>query len=140
MPVSRRTLRTFDNQIGRNVFYRAAIHPLAAPLTARLIAKVAAAPSVAVYDPAGYFGDLAAMHDLSGWKIEGVYVQRIEDIGTDRGGFPGRALTEIADSEAAMIFVADFDGDRLLSRLGPYRPIAAESANVSMRCGLRLNS
>ncbi len=127
MPVSRRTLRTFDNQIGRNVFYRAAIHPLAAPLTARMIARVAAASSVAVYDPTGYFGDLAAMHDLSGWKIEGVYVQRIEDIGKDRGGFSTRALTEIADSEAAMIFVADFDGDRLLSRLGPYRPAAAES-------------
>jgi hypothetical protein len=122
---SRRTLRTFDNQSGRNVFYRAAIHPMTAPLTARLIEKVALAPSVAVYDPAGYFADLAAMYDLSGWKIEGVYVQRIEQIGQDRAGFPARALTEIADSAAALLFIADFDGDRLLSRLGPYRPRAA---------------
>jgi hypothetical protein len=123
--VTRRALRTFDNQSGRNVFYRAAIHPMTAPLTARMIDKVARAASIAVYDPAGYFTDLAAMHDLSGWAIEGVYVQRIEEVGQVRAGFTARPLTEIADSTASLIFIADFDGERLLSRLGPYRPAAA---------------
>jgi hypothetical protein len=133
----RRLLRTFDNQTGRNVFYRAAIHPMTAPLTARLIEKVAGADSVAVYDPSGYFTDLAAMHDLGGWNIEGVYVQRIEEAGRDRAGHIARPLTEIADSSAAMIFVADFDGERLLSRLGPYRPKAAASESLD---AIRLGS
>ena len=126
----RRLLRTFDNQTGRNVFYRAAIHPMTAPLTARMIDTVAKADSVAVYDPAGYFTDLAAMHDLGGWKIEGVYVQRIEEVGQDRAGFTARPLTEIADSTASLIFVADFDSERLLSRLGPYRPTATASESL----------
>ena len=65
-----------------------------APLTARLIETVAEADSVAVYDPAGYFTDLAAMHDLGAWKIDGVYVQRIEEAGQNRAGFKARPLTE----------------------------------------------
>jgi hypothetical protein len=128
--VARRALRTFDNQFGRNVFYRAAIHPMTAPLTARMIGTVARAESVAVYDPAGYFTDLAAMHDLSNWTIEGVYVQRVEEIGQDRAGFAARSVMEIAGSAASLIFVADFDGERLLSRLGPYRPKAAQSESL----------
>jgi hypothetical protein len=128
--VSRRTLRTFDNQSGRNVFYRAAIHPMVAALTDRLIAKVARAESVAVYDPSGYFGDLAAIHDLSGWSIENVYVQRIEEVGQDRGGFTTRPLTALADSTATLVFVADLDGERLLTRLGPYRPTIARSESL----------
>jgi len=128
--VPRRSLRTFDNQSGRNVFYRAAIHPMTAPLTAGMIETVAQAESVAVYDPAGYFTDLAAMHDLSGWAIEGVYVQRMEEVGQDCAGFAARPVMEIADSSASLIFVADFDGERLLSRLGPYRPAAARSESL----------
>ncbi len=136
MTVSRRTLRTFDNQSGRNVFYRAAIHPMTAPLTARLVEKVARAPSVAVYDPVGQFADLAAMYDLSGWNVEGVYVQRIEEVGQDRAGHIARPLTEFADSAASLILVADFDGERILSRLGPYRPPAAEAESFdALRLG-----
>jgi len=97
---------------------------MTAPMTERTIAAVACAPSVAVYDPAGYFADLAAIYDLSGWKIEGVYVQRLEEAGQDRAGFIAKPLTELAASDAALIFVADFDGERALSRLGPYRPKA----------------
>ena len=128
--VARRLLRTFDNQTGRNVFYRAAIHPMTAPLTAGMIQSVAKADSVAVYDPAGYFTDLAAMHDLGGWKVDCVYVQRIEEVGQDRAGFAARPLTEIAESPASLIFVADFDGERLLTRLGPYRPKVERSESL----------
>jgi hypothetical protein len=119
---SRRTLRTFDNQSGRNVFYRAAIHPKTAPLTAGMIEALANADSIAVYDPAGYFADLAALHDLESWAVEGVYVQRIEEVGQERAGHKTRPLTELKDSPAALLFIADFDGDTHLFRLGPYRP------------------
>lgn len=132
--VSRRTLRTFDNQSGRNVFYRAAIHPMTAPLTERLIAAVGRADSVAVYDPSGYFADLAAMYDLSGWTIDRVYVQRMEEVGQDRGGFAARPLTELGASAASLLFVAEFDGENRLSRLGPYRPdIAGSESFDSLR-------
>ncbi len=125
MTVSRRNLRTFDNQSGRNVFFRAAIHPLTAALTRHLVAELAAAPRIAIYDPSGCFADLAAIHDLSSWRIEGVYVQRIEEIGQDRGGFIARPLTALPESTAPLLLVADFESDRLMSRLGPYRPAAA---------------
>jgi hypothetical protein len=125
--VSRRTLRTFDNKSGRNVFYRAAIHPITAPMTAQLIEKLARARSIAIYDPVGHFADLAAMHDLSGWTIEGVYVQRLEEVGQDRAGYRARPLTEFAASTASTVLIADFDGEKLLSRLGPYRPMSAQA-------------
>jgi hypothetical protein len=111
------------------VFYRAAIHPITAPMTARLIAKVAEAGSVAIYDPSGYFADLAAMYDLSAWAVEGVYVQRMEEIGQDRGGFAAKSLTELPASKATLLFVAEFDGETRLSRLGTYRPDIAEIAS-----------
>jgi len=129
-------LRTFDNQTGRNVFYRAAIHPMTAPLIEALIARVAAATSVAIYDPAGYFADLAAMYDLSGWAVSSVHCQRIEQVGQDRGGFEARPVTELAQSDAALLLIADFDGARHLSTLGPYRPGAAEWLSFdSLRLG-----
>ncbi len=128
--VSRRSLRTFDNQLGRNVFYRAAIHPMTAPRIEALIERLSQAERIAVYDPTGYFADLAALHDLSGWTVDGIYVQRIEEVGQDRGGFKARPLTELADSTADLLFVAEFDGEALLSRLGPYRPVVAETASL----------
>jgi hypothetical protein len=134
--VSRQTLRTFDNQTGRNVFYRAAIHPTTAPLMERLIADVGAAPSVAVYDPAGYFADLAAMHDLSGWTVEGVYVQKLEEVGRDRGGFAARPLTELACATAPLVFIAEFDAAQIAARLGPYLPETVQVAGFDpMRLG-----
>ena len=109
---------------------------MTAPLIARMIETVARAESVAVYDPSGYFIDLAAMHDLSGWAIEGVYVQRVEEIGEDRAGFAARSVMDIADSTASLVFVADFGGEWLLSRLGPYRPKAAQSESLdALRLG-----
>jgi hypothetical protein len=134
---SRRALRTFDNQTGRNVFYRAAIHPMTAPRTERLVARVAQARSVAVYDPSGYFADLAAMYDLSDWAVDGVYVQRMEEVGQDRAGFTTKPLTELAESTAELLFVAEFDGDLRLARLGPYRPDAGESESFD---SLRLDA
>jgi hypothetical protein len=125
----RGSLRTFDNRSGRNVFYRAAIHPAAAPLLMRLIAQVAERPSVAIYDPAGYFADLAAMYDLSDWSISGLYVQRLEEVGQNRAGFDARPLTRLAEDAASLLLVADFDGERQLSRLGPCRPMGAATAS-----------
>jgi hypothetical protein len=133
--VNRRTLRTFDSK-SSNIFYRAAIHPIVAAKTEALIARVAKAGRVAVYDPAGYFGDLAAIHDLGGWRVEDVYVQRIEEIGRERAGFTAKSLMALADSTADLILVADIDGEKSLSRLGPYRPaIAAVESFDALRLG-----
>ncbi len=131
----RRTLRTFDNQSGRNVFYRAAIHPLVAAKTAELIGRLAEAGTIAVYDPAGYFADLAAIHDLSGWSVEDVYVQRVEEVGQSRAGFTAQPVTALADSKADVLFVVDIDAARRLTQLGPYRP---EIATVESLDSLRL--
>ena len=126
MTAERSTLRTFNNQSGRNVFYRSLIHPMTAPRTAVLIEAMAAHPSIAVYDPSGYFADFAAMHDLSAWRIEGLYVQRIEEVGQTRAGLKTRPVTDLPSSTATALFVAEFDSARQLLRLGPYRPETAE--------------
>ncbi|HLG87521.1 MAG TPA: hypothetical protein VKZ79_10035 [Alphaproteobacteria bacterium] len=136
MTAHRRNLRTFDNQTGRNVFYRAAIHPMTAPLTDRLIERVAAAGSVAVYDPSGYFADLAAMHDLSRWRVAGVYVQRMEQVGGQRCGFSAQPVTALAESNAELLFVAEFEAEKRIAQLGPYRPSADRAESLdSLRLG-----
>ena len=130
MTAHRRNLRTFDNRTGRNVFYRAAIHPMTAPLTERLIERVAGARSVAVYDPSGYFADLAAMHDLSRWPVAGVYVQRMEHVGEQRCGLSARPVTALAESNAELLFVAEFDAEKRLAQLGPYRPSVGRTESL----------
>ena len=136
MTANRRSLRTFDNQTGRNIFYRAAIHPMTAPLTEKLIKRVAEARSVAVYDPSGYFVDLAAMNDLSRWQIEGVYVQRMEQVGETRCGHKTRPVLALPDSNAELLFVADFDAERSLVQLGPCRSAAKRTESLdSLKLG-----
>lgn len=136
MTADRRNLRTFDNQSGRNVFYRAAVHPMTARLTEKLIDRVARAGSVAVYDPSGYFADLAAIYDLSRWPVLGVYVQRIEQAGLARGGFAAKPVTELPESNAELLFVAEFDAERRVSQLGPYRAPAGRTESLdSLRLG-----
>ena len=75
------TIETFSNVKGGNSFYKAISHPLAAPKAEALIARLAAAGAVAVYDPLGLFSGFAEFHDLSALEVSHAFVQDIAQIG-----------------------------------------------------------
>ena len=79
-------IETFSNISGGNGFFKALTHPMAAPAFAALTARLAEAGPVAVYDPLGSFEAVAEFHDFSAVAIEGVYVQRVGDVGNAIAG------------------------------------------------------
>jgi len=116
-------IETFDNVKGGNAVYKALAHPVAAESLARLAARLNKAGLVAVYDPDGVAGPLLALSP--GFDVEGVYVHDTLAVGSSRGGFLARALTELLDSKAAVVLVAAFDAERLAARIAPFVPAGA---------------
>ena len=105
-------IKTFDNKRGGNAFFKAAGHPLAARAMPALLESLAAAGPVAVYDPFDCADDLAALYDLSGLTIEGVYVQDLDHLGRHTLGQPTRPVTDLAAAEAATVWLLSFDAER----------------------------
>ena len=54
-------IETFSNVTGSSALFKALGHPLAQPGLARMIAKLASKPSVALYDPLGFAQTLAEL-------------------------------------------------------------------------------
>ena len=79
-------IETFSNIHGGNGFFKAITHPLAAPMFARLARRLAAGGTVAIYDPSLLFEGIAEFHDFSAIDVDGVFVQRVADIGTTIAG------------------------------------------------------
>ncbi len=69
------------NNAGGATLFKALGHPLTAPKGQALIADLAKAGPVAVYDPTGTIGNFHAYYDLGRPDIAGYYVQRVEDLG-----------------------------------------------------------
>lgn len=115
-------IKTFDNTTGPSVFFKAAGHPLSVEPAKALIARVAAAGPVAIFDPDGVIGDFAALYDLTSWQVSDVFVQRIEDLGLTRFGRPVRPVSELGSISARTILIAGFDADRLRHQIAPVAP------------------
>ena len=87
---------------------------------------VAAAPSVAIYDPAGYFMDFAAVHDLSRWRVAGLYVQRIEEVGQRVRRVHRQTAHQSLRRPVRRFCSSPISTAALISRgSGPYRPAAS---------------
>jgi hypothetical protein len=123
MPLS---IETFSNVKGGNAFYKAVSHPVAARRAQALIARLAAADSVALYDPMGLFSGLAEFYDFSGINFCGAYVQNIETLGRSLVGHTAQPVTELPDSDARIIFVVAFDAERTVDHMRHLVPTAAE--------------
>ncbi len=115
-------IETFNNDTGGNGFFKAITHPLAAPMFDRLTRRLADDAPVAVYDPSGYLGGIAELHDLSGIEIDGVFVQRLADVGRDVAGQNATPVTELHRSRAGHLFVAAFDAARVIRDIGHLIP------------------
>jgi len=74
-------IETFSNVTGGVSFFKAVGHPLVADKARRLIAELAAAGPVAVYDPHGLADAFAELHDCSALSVAGSFVQDISRIG-----------------------------------------------------------
>ncbi|HMB75848.1 MAG TPA: hypothetical protein VKN76_05585, partial [Kiloniellaceae bacterium] len=114
-------IETFSNAKGGNAFFKAIGHPLAARKWPALKDALAAGP-VALYDPLGYADAFAAIYDISGLDIAGIYVQDLEAIGREILGHPAQPVTALPDSPAARIFVTAFDADALVRQIDHLRP------------------
>jgi hypothetical protein len=120
-------IETFSSLKGGNSFFKAVTHPEAADKATALVARLAAAGAVSIYDPFGFLEGFAACRNLDGCRIEGVYVQAVAEIGKERLGCKARPVTELAGSKAALIFIAAFDADRLLQQIAHLLPEGAET-------------
>ncbi len=117
---------TFSNIKGGNSFYKALVHPLAAEKAKALIARIAAKGAVAIYDPRDCHAAIAELYDLSSWRIENVFVQRVESLGRSVSGCAVQPVTELGACRAATLFVAAFDAERLVAHIRHLVPAGIE--------------
>lgn len=110
-------IETFSNRTGPQPFFKALGHPLAVDKVEALIARVAKAGPVALYDPEGHAASMAALYDLASWDLAGCYVQRIEDLGARVLGREVQPVTALKGSGAATVFVASFDAGRAIDHI-----------------------
>jgi hypothetical protein len=123
-------IETFSSLKGGNSFFKAVTHPETTAPAAALVRRLEAARSVAIYDPLGFATGFAALHDLAGVKLAGVYVQAVTDLGLERLGARTRPVTELAVSGAALVFVTAFDAERLVQHIAHLLPAGAEVVSL----------
>jgi len=111
------TIETFSNVKGGNCFYKAVSHPLAAEPARALIARLAAAGPVAVYDPLGLYGGFAQFHDTAALDIRHAFVQDVARIGETLAGRRAQPVTDLPGAGAASLLVAAFDAGRLCDHI-----------------------
>jgi hypothetical protein len=71
-----------------------------------------------------------ACHDLNGTRVEGVYVQSVDDIGRPRLGRAARPVTEIGAAKADVIFVPSFDAAKASRQIEHLAPAGAEVVSL----------
>lgn len=113
------------NNAGGATLFKALGHPKVAPLGHALVAALAEARAVALVDPGGALANVHAFFDLSRLRIEGYYVQRVEDLGTTFLGHAARPLTALPKAAADAVLVLSFDADRFLRGLKHLLPARA---------------
>ena len=106
-------IETFSNVTGGVSFFKAVGHPMAAARARELIADVAAAGPVAIYDPHGMADAFAALHDCSALPIADTFVQDIVKIGKPVLGHSAAPITDLAATGAKALFIMAFDSERL---------------------------
>ena len=116
------TIETFSNVKGGNSFYKAISHPLAAKKAAMLIDRLAAATTIAIYDPYGLYSGFAEFYDLGALTIRYAFVQDIEQIGLSIAGCGAQPVTELRDAKIDALLVAAFDPVRLIDQINHLIP------------------
>jgi hypothetical protein len=115
-------IETFSNATGGNTLYKALTHPCAGEPARALLRELAAHAPIAVYDPGGAAEAFAELFGLEGIDIAGVYVPQVERLGCLVLERAAKPAAELLETPARGLFVAAFDTERMLRRLGPYAP------------------
>ncbi len=117
---------TFSNKTGGFPFFKAIGHPAVADAGRALVARLAAAGPVAIYDPLGFAQAFAELFDFSAVNVAHVFVQDIEAIGDTVLGHGTQPVTDLASSDVAAVLVVAFDGARLVEHIRHLVPAGAE--------------
>ena len=120
------SIDTFSNVKGGFPFFKAAGHPAVAPLAHALLARLAKAEAVAVYDPSGFAGALGELFPLAELPIREVLVQDLSDLGTTVLGQTTQPVTDLASSTASHLLVVAFDADKILRDISRFMPEGME--------------
>ena len=123
-------IETFSNVKGGNCFFKAIGHPLITAPARALLARLAAQGRVALYDPLGMADSLAQFYDLGALDIGGVYVQRIEEIGSSILGRKAQPIAALPGASVAVVFVVAFDAQRLIDQVRHLLPPGAEVVSL----------
>ena len=118
-------IETFSNRLGGFTHFKALGHPLAAEAGARIAAKVRAAKSAAVYDPAGQLPPFAALHGLRAGDFQSLFAQDSLAVGARSLG-PRRRPSPRCRTLAPTCFYSRVDSDRPLSQIAGLIPDQCE--------------
>lgn len=110
------------NNAGGHSLFKALGHPLAARRGKALYEICLRNGPIAIYDPRGMAGAFDALFGISRCDIEAVFVQRVEDLGTEVLGYKARALTELPGVTAKTLLILAFDAQRIREQLQPLLP------------------
>ena len=127
-------IETFSNAKGGNAFFKAIGHPLAARKAAGLLNDLKAGP-IAIYDPLGYAAAFAEIYDLGALDLQAVFVQDLEELGSDLLGLKAQPVTDLAVCQAESLLVTAFDAERLIAHI---RHLLPEGMTVTSLDALRL--
>ena len=108
---------TFSNRTGGFSFFKAAGHPAVASAGRALLARLAAAGPVAIYDPLGFAQPFAELYDFTDVEITDVFVQDIAQIGETVLGHAARPVSDFPSSPATTLFVVAFDAAAIIRQI-----------------------
>jgi hypothetical protein len=128
-------IETFRNDVGGSAVYKAMSHPLAAPAGHALVAKLAAAESLAIYDPDGIAATFDVFYPLGLATITGYFVQNVEQLTRCFRDAAARPVTDIAGENPAAVFIVSFEPER---RLLPVRHLLPKGAEIFSLESLKL--
>ncbi|HCP01540.1 MAG: hypothetical protein CL573_08045, partial [Alphaproteobacteria bacterium] len=117
---------TFSNVKGGFPFFKAAGHPAVAPLARKLLARLKAAKSIAIYDPSGFATALAELFPLAQLPIERVLAHDLADLDKLVLGSTTQPITNLATSKASHLLVVAFDADRVVRNINHLVPKGME--------------
>jgi hypothetical protein len=110
------------NNAGGQSLFKALGHPLAADAAPTLLARLAAAGTVALYDPEDFAATFDAIYPLGGLSIVDVFVQNVAEVGRDKLGRKAKPITALRETKARALLILSFDGARLVSQIEPFLP------------------
>ncbi len=105
-------INTFSNVKGGFPFFKAAGHPAAAPKAKAMVSRLAAMPSIAIYDPSGFAPAFGQIYDFDELSIAHVFVQDLSALGQTVLGQATQPVTDLAAAEVAALLVMAFDAEK----------------------------